>query len=244
MNIQQANKNWTELGENDAMWVVLTAEDKRGGKWTPEEFFATGREEIGRALRTIRELGVTVKQGTALDFGCGLGRLSQALGEHFQHVDGVDVSASMIRQAQQHNKHKEKVEYHLNVKTDLSLFPRNQFDFIYSNIALQHIPTRDQLLYVAEFMNLLKIGGVAYFQTIHSHGWRSLFPNCVVESYRSMKNRGQPYIPLYGVRASDVETIIRKGGGRLEQRVPGTYADWGKRFCSDIFLVVKTHAQG
>jgi 2-polyprenyl-3-methyl-5-hydroxy-6-metoxy-1,4-benzoquinol methylase len=239
VNIEQANKNWTELGENDPMWVVLTEQDKRGGKWTPEEFFATGREEIGQVLQRIREAGVSVLAGTALDFGCGLGRLSQALAGHFQHVDGVDVSASMIRGAQKYNKRPEKVEYHLNAKTDLSLFPKNRFDFIYSNIVLQHIPTRHQLLYVAEFMDLLKIGGVAHFQTLHTHGLRALFPNWFVETYRSVKYRGKAYIPMYGVRTSDVEMAIRKGGGRLERKTTETYSGWEKRFRRDIFLVVK-----
>jgi 2-polyprenyl-3-methyl-5-hydroxy-6-metoxy-1,4-benzoquinol methylase len=149
LNIQKANQIWTELGEDDPMWVVLTAQEKRGGKWTQEDFFAHGCEEIDRTLRTIRDAGVSLPLGSALDFGCGLGRLSQALARHFQSVDGVDVSASMIRQAQKYNKYPDKVRYHLNVKTDLSLFSRSSFDFIYSRIVLQHIPAPHQLLYVA-----------------------------------------------------------------------------------------------
>jgi 2-polyprenyl-3-methyl-5-hydroxy-6-metoxy-1,4-benzoquinol methylase len=239
MNIQQANKNWTELGETDPMWAVLTSDDKRGRRWNPEEFFATGQEEVGRVLQRIREAGITVQQGAALDFGCGLGRLSQALAQHFQRVDGVDVSASMIRQAQQYNKHGDKVEYHLNVKTDLSLFPRSRFDFIYSHIVLQHIPPRHQLLYIAEFMDLLKIDGVAYFQTIHAHGLRAMFPNWFVESYRFVKHLGKAHIPMYGVRTSEVERKIREGGGRLERKWTEAYAGWEKRFATDFFLVVK-----
>jgi SAM-dependent methyltransferase len=242
MNIQQAYKSWTELGENDPMWVVLSLDDKIGRKWTPEEFFATGREEIQRVLGTVREAGVNVNQGTALDFGCGLGRLTQALANHFQRVDGVDVSASMIRQAQQYNKHPARVEYHLNVKNDMSLFARGRFDFIYSNIVLQHIPTADQLLYITEFMNLLKIGGVAYFQTIHRRGLRAFVPNWFVDAYRLVKHRGKPFTPIYGVPVSSVERVIRNGAGRIERKTAAAYTGWERRFALDFFLVVKTGA--
>jgi 2-polyprenyl-3-methyl-5-hydroxy-6-metoxy-1,4-benzoquinol methylase len=239
LNIQKANQIWTELGEDDPMWVVLTAQDKRGGKWTQEDFFAHGCEEIDRALRTLHDSGVALSAGSALDFGCGLGRLSQALARHFQSVDGVDVSASMIRQAQQYNKCGDKVRYHLNVKTDLSLFSRGSFDFIYSRIVLQHIPTRHELLYIAEFMDLLKPGGIAYFQTIHAQGLRAVVPNWAVEAYRSVKSRGKPYIPMYGVGVAEVEAVIRHRGCRLENRSEDEYPGWESRFANDFYLVVK-----
>jgi 2-polyprenyl-3-methyl-5-hydroxy-6-metoxy-1,4-benzoquinol methylase len=239
MDIKQAGKNWAELGETDPMWAILSADDKRGGKWNQQEFFATGREEIGQSLKDIQDAGVTVHRGAALDFGCGLGRLSQALAEHFQRVDGVDVSSSMVRQARQFNTHAEKVEYHVNCKTDLSLFPGNRFDFIYSHLVLQHIPTRHQLLYIAEFMQLLKAGGVAYFQTIHCQGLRVMFPNWFVEGYRLLKHRGEAYIPMYGVKSSEVEKVISKGGARLELKKTLPFAGYEKRFGVDFFLVVK-----
>jgi SAM-dependent methyltransferase len=240
MKIERAHKMWTELGENDPMWSILTAEEKRGRKWQPDEFFATGREEISQVLQTIRDAGLTIQTGTALDFGCGLGRLSQALAEKFQRVDGVDVSASMIRQAQQFNRQPEKVEYHLNVKTDLSLFPRNRFDFIYSHLVLQHIPPQDQLLYIAEFMGLLKVGGVAYFQTAHSYGWRAFIPTWFAEACWSVKYRDKPCIPMYGVQPADVELVIRNGGGRLERKTIGACAG---RFAPDTFLVTKQQGE-
>ena len=69
MDIKQAGKNWAELGETDPMWAILSADDKRGGKWNQQEFFATGREEIGQSLKDIQDASVTVHRGAALDFG-------------------------------------------------------------------------------------------------------------------------------------------------------------------------------
>ncbi len=40
----------------------------------------------------------------ALDFGCGVGRLTQALARHFNIVDGVDIAPSMIELANQFNR--------------------------------------------------------------------------------------------------------------------------------------------
>jgi 2-polyprenyl-3-methyl-5-hydroxy-6-metoxy-1,4-benzoquinol methylase len=243
MNVEQAHKVWTKLGDDDAMWQVLSWDDKQGGKWTPEEFFATGRQEMDRALQTIQEAGVTLNRGAALDFGCGLGRLSQALAQHFQKVVGVDVSGSMISQANAYNKHPSKVEYLLNVNNHLALLPRNQFDFIYSNIVLQHIPPGDQLRYIGEFMDLLRVGGVAYFQTIHWLRWRAWFPDWFVEVYRRLKHRGTAYTPMYGTSISKAEIVIRKGGGRIERRTSEPCRLWGNRFAIDFYLAVKTPRQ-
>ena len=115
---------------------------------------------IGR----LKAMDVPLRFGRALDFGCGLGRLTQALAEHFQNVDGVDISASMIEQSRALNRQGAKVSFHLNVQPDLRSFPSDAFDFVYSAIALQHTPANFQARYIADFARVLKPGGVACFQ--------------------------------------------------------------------------------
>ena len=239
MDIQEAHQNWTELGKDDPMWVVLTVPDKKGGKWTAEQFFEDGRVEIGQALKTLADSGIMYQTGKALDFGCGLGRLSQALSNYFTAVDGVDISASMIEKAQALNKAPEKVCYHLNLKADLSAFPSASYDFIYTRICLQHIPTDFQLKYISEFMRLLKPGGVAHFQTIHSHGLRALVPNWFTEIYRKFKYRGKPYIPMYGVPTPRVVDVISAGGAVVKTHKTSPYEGWESRYRNDHFVAVK-----
>jgi len=239
MDIHEAHQNWTELGKDDPMWVVLTVPDKKGGKWTAEEFFEDGRVEIAEALKRLSDSGITVHSGKALDFGCGLDRLSQALAEYFAFVDGVDISASMIEKAESLNKAREKVRYHLNAKADLSAFPSAAYDFIYTRICLQHIPTKFQRKYISEFMRLLKPGGIAHIQTIHAHGLRALIPNWFTEIYRKFKYQGKAYIPMYGVPAYRVVDAITAGGGIVKTHETSDFEGWESRYRNDHFVVIK-----
>lgn len=239
MNIHDLHQNWTALGKDDPMWVVLTDPEKKGGGWNAEEFFATGRAEIHSALEKVRAAGVILKTERALDFGCGLGRLSQPLGETFARVDGVDVSASMIEQAKKFNRRSQNVFFHLNVRGDLESFPAAGYDFIYSNICLQHIPPKFQLSYIADFMRRLRPGGAAYFQTIHALGWRRWVPNVAVDAYRLWRARGGAFIPMYGVPVSAVNAALTAGGGTVKQLVQHPYGGHESRYQADWFLVVK-----
>lgn len=148
------------------MFFIITDPAKEHGGWTPEEFFAHGRREIDGAMEYIdgvmEEAGLELRMGRALDFGCGVGRVTQALAHHFKRVNGLDISPEMIDRALSHNKHPGRVEYHLN--TERLPFRGGTFDFVYSIIVLQHVPSALAQAYVAEFIRVLKPGGISHFE--------------------------------------------------------------------------------
>src|SRR5947209_9360837 len=146
------------------MWSVLTLPDKKHGRWNRADFFRIGQEEIGDVLALLEEKGVRFPRRRALDFGCGVGRLSQALADHFDAVDGVDIAPSMIRLANNDNRHGNRCRYHLNESGDLRAFADASFDFIYSTHVLQHMEPRYARLYVEEFIRVLAPEGVAFFE--------------------------------------------------------------------------------
>ncbi|MBV8528984.1 MAG: class I SAM-dependent methyltransferase [Candidatus Dormibacteraeota bacterium] len=154
-------ETWDTLGAEDPLWAVLSAPGTRGNRWDREEFFATGRAEIESLFDDLATRGVAVQLGRALDFGCGAGRLSQALAARFDRVDGVDIAPSMVAAARRFNRHGERCTYHVNERADLSLFDDGVFDLIYSRITLQHIPTEFTKRYLVEFARVLRAGGVA-----------------------------------------------------------------------------------
>src|SRR6266566_1796675 len=104
LNLPKLQRNWDLLGRTDPLWAILFDPTKRGNRWRPEEFFATGRQEVARLLADLDRVGVPVRPGRALDFGCGAGRLTQALAEPFEEVDGVDIAPSLLALAERYNR--------------------------------------------------------------------------------------------------------------------------------------------
>lgn len=154
---------WENYAKDDPLWAILTGPEKIGRKWDLAEFFQTGVHEIDNLLQTLALHEIDFDFATALDFGCGVGRLSQALSRKFQRVSGVDISPTMIETAHRLNQYQDKCSYFLNAQRDLQMFRDETFSFIYSNIVLQHIPPDLTKQYLAEFSRVLKPDGLLVF---------------------------------------------------------------------------------
>lgn len=159
MSIDSVRENWERLARSDPLWAILAADERRGNRWSVEEFFATGRDDIELWIARLAEAGVRLPGGRALDFGCGVGRLSRALAPHFERVVGVDVSRSMIDLGRRLGP-PANVEFVVNSRADLSRFATGEFDFVLSLLVLQHLPRRLIRSYLLEFARVLRPGGV------------------------------------------------------------------------------------
>jgi SAM-dependent methyltransferase len=164
MRLGALRRSWERFGRDDPYWAVLTHKDKRGGQWDVDAFYRSGALEIEATLQRARERGLDVRRGRALDFGCGAGRLTQAMADHFAHADGVDISRSMVRLARARNRHPQRCTYHVNVAPELSLFPSGAFDFVYTTLVLQHMEQRYSTRYVEELVRVLAPHGLLVFQ--------------------------------------------------------------------------------
>jgi len=222
MAVEHVKKTFEEYGKKDPLYAVLSRKDSKGNNWDVNEFMATGRAEIADAFARLAKLGVKVNRGRALDFGCGVGRLTQALCEKFDETVGVDISYSMIDVAKSYNGFGERCRYIVNTTDDLAQLDDESFDFVYSNITLQHSPPEASSKYIGEFFRVLRPGGTALFQVPsgprHEPGSFGAGIYSIVKGpmRRFWKRvRGLPPVEMHYINQSLVEEIIERNGGRL-----------------------------
>lgn len=152
-------RHWTKLGLEDPFWAVCVDPDRRGGRWDVGEFMASGRAEIGAALDRLDQLGICRARSAALDFGCGVGRLTAALSGYFDSVTGVDISPSMLDRARGLLDGQPGCRVVHNASPDLKIFPDASFDLVCSSLVLQHMPRVLACAYLTEFVRVTRPGG-------------------------------------------------------------------------------------
>ena len=150
MDFKNLKWNWDMFGRTNAMGAILTSR----GDWDEEAFFESGLLEIEQVMAHARSLGMRTRFHQGLDFGCGVGRLTQALAHYCDSVCGVDIAESMVTLATKSNRHGDKCRYHLIDTDDLQLFDDNSFDLVYSNITLQHMEPSYSKSYIKRILRI------------------------------------------------------------------------------------------
>lgn len=163
--LRKMQRDWDARARENARFYVNTARED----WSDGEFFRSGEqtvmEEVLTDMTNICQ-GIWPKRMKVVEIGCGAGRVTHALSEVFGEVHAVDVSGEMIRQARQALGGRPNVFLYQNNGTDLSVLPAEaQFDFAFSSIVFQHIPSREVIEnYVREVHRVLRPGALFKFQ--------------------------------------------------------------------------------
>lgn len=163
MDLTDLQRHWHAFGEQDPFWAILTDPARKGGRWDVDEFFATGRAEIAALMAEARRVGLPRQARRALDFGCGVGRLTQALAGHADEVLGLDVAPSMVEKARTLNRHGARVQYAVQAAPPLASIADGSVDLVYTGRVLQHIAPEYSRQYIAELARVLAPGGFLSF---------------------------------------------------------------------------------
>lgn len=233
MYMKELQKHWNAFGQIDPCWAILAWSNKKGNKWRSDEFFRTGTIEVEAVMQSIATLGLKVQYGKALDFGCGIGRLTQALSHYFDETHGVDISPSMIELARSYNENN-KCIFHLNATNDLRIFDDGNFDFIYTSLVLQHMEPLYAKNYIKGFLRVLAPHGLLVFQlpeSVHQEPEnlyrilkkfiKSMTLQIVLDLYRTIRAREDtqhhefPRMEMYGIKREEVKKLLQDNGGEI-----------------------------
>jgi SAM-dependent methyltransferase len=162
--VGEIGRNWEGFARLDPMWAILSKPGTKGNRWEASDFFASGEAEFDTVISTLQRLGLPTTGRRALDFGCGIGRLTQAMCSRFELVTGVDVSPKMIELARAANRFDGRCTYVVNDRADLAVFADGHFDLVYCSRVLQHLGAKLARSYIAEFVRVVDRSGVGVFQ--------------------------------------------------------------------------------
>jgi len=214
--------DWNALGEAEPFFAVLTDERFLRERMSDEDrdaFFASGDADVAHIFNLIDRPGFTPR--SALDFGCGVGRLTRALTKRVERVVGIDIAPSMLRIA------RENVPNAAFSPT----IPDERFDLILSLIVFQHIPIRRGEALLDELLGRLENGGVAALHFTFRRPGSSLrrvarairagVPLVHRIAQRLRRERPMPYMQMNEYDPARVLAIMR-GHGCSEPRIAPT----------------------
>jgi ubiquinone/menaquinone biosynthesis C-methylase UbiE len=124
-----------------------------------EQFFNSGKREVNLA----RKMGLLGPSVSALDIGCGIGRVENAICGEVGSIVGVDVSKEMVRKARE-TVRAANVSFRSVDGQSLQGIDSERFDLCLSFMVLQHIPRTAVASYLIEVGRVLKPGGRFLFQ--------------------------------------------------------------------------------
>ena len=246
-------EHWKAWGRKDPYFAVITSEQFHAGKLDAaarREFFASGDREIEAALALIRaRLDPAFAPQRALDFGCGVGRLTLPLSRRCAEAVGVDISPAMLEEAERNARALDLANVRW-VESDPALSRvEGSFDLVYSVIVFHHIRPADGYALLRRLIGMLRPGGVLAVQILYrlhqsapvrAARWvqaRVPLANAAVNALRR-RPLGTPNMEANVYSLPVVLELLREAG------CPGVWADFMRSpECSHAMLYAQRQAE-
>lgn len=160
---------WSMLGDVEPHFSVFSHPQFKPEQFAQHEktFYDSGATELSAAIERLQTLGIVPNaEGEAVEFGCGVGRVTRHLADRFSKVTGFDVSAGHLALARDYIDREGKDNVKLSRIETAQGFQVPKHDFFYSKIVFQHNPPPVAKYFLDKALKNLRVGGIATFQVI------------------------------------------------------------------------------
>ena len=110
----------------------------QGSSESEEAFAKSGESEARENLSSVR--GILKENGKVLEIGCGPARILRPMAARFDDAYGIDISAEMLKLAEERTQNQKNIQLYRGSGTDLEPVADNSIDLVYSVVTLQHLP--------------------------------------------------------------------------------------------------------
>ena len=188
----RSTAEWRFWGRYDPMWAVATWEGRqRDGvrPWTIEDFRAAGQSDCADIICQWNQYG-RVEGGTCIEIGCGSGRLTSALLDHFDRVFAIDVSADQIELARRVlAESASRVSFSL-VEDPVIDAPPDTCSAMISTFVFQHLSEYSGIVsYLRATHRALEPGASICFQLPAPGDYRGGIPSRAFRTFNSLRSR-------------------------------------------------------
>lgn len=158
-------RRWSKLGRKQPYWASFADPQYRADRIndeTIEAFFQSGEREVDDILEAVRhDVSADFHPARALDFGCGVGRLTLPLARESRHVLAIDISDSLLEEVEENCGEQgiTNVEFMHAREFNLTSM-RRRFDFVLSYGVFQHMKPRLGYRATRRILDMLTTGGV------------------------------------------------------------------------------------
>jgi SAM-dependent methyltransferase len=217
---------WDARAREDAFFFVDSRQTYRSHD--PDGFWA-----VADAVDSLLEgLGVELRDtDTALEIGCGVGRITRVLAARAGRVVALDISAEMLARARGHNADLHNVEWLLGDGVSLAGVASGSVDACVSVVVFQHMPDPSLTLgYVREVGRTLRPGGWAALQVSNDPGghrrWVGIRHRVKALTARAPRGLTHPAWIGSAVELDALRGAAREGGMETE-----VVSGEGSQFC-------------
>jgi SAM-dependent methyltransferase len=165
--LTKIKETWTHLGLTKPHWSVLTNEEylPETIQGSSQNFWESGKTEFETIQSIVARHNFEISRDkTAVEYGCGVGRVTMELSAHFGSVDAYDISRHHLDIAITRAKEIEANNIRFHECSDTPLKALEKCDFFFSVIVFQHNPPPIIKELIVLAMKSLKPGGLAVFQ--------------------------------------------------------------------------------
>lgn len=203
--------DWNEIAKKAPYYGVLSYDEFRESDTAAlEKFFKTGKDDVNYCWNIFNKIFGEFCPSSALDFGCGTGRLMVAMQERIERVVGVDIAEEMRRICSDNMISARAKNFEI-----FKEIPENQrFDWVNSLIVLQHIPPILGYKLIKKLWDATREGGYLSIQFTIYHDLTFInkrldeFTNKLLEKSTYITHDGERISINIDLAKADVGTVM------------------------------------